>query len=86
MESLSPLKVTAIAESILKAMDREHPNVTVAEMMSAVMTVLRGLIAVMLEHGEGNDKHNRAEVIRCLELIESDVWKKGPTTLDSKVN
>ncbi len=76
--------VEAIAKSLVTAMEA-HTDSTIADLMSGVMTVLRGLVAVMME--QNPSEHNRAEVIRCLALIEQDVWAVPNMTLhNNKVN
>jgi hypothetical protein len=69
-------EVAELTDSLLRHVARAHPDVSIADLMSAVFTILRSLISVTLEHQ--NDDHNRAEVVKCLGTLEADVWAKTP--------
>jgi hypothetical protein len=69
-------QVHNISQSVLRHIAAEHPEVSVSDLLSAMFTITRGLIAVIL--GTTNDEHNRAELVKCVGLLEADIWAKTP--------
>lgn len=70
--------VHKLATELLMTTAASYPDITPAEMLSAVLTVARGLITVVMDHG--NTPHNRAEILRVLGELEGDVWERAPKT------
>jgi len=73
---MSGERIQLIVEKLLKQISAEFPDISIAELLSAVFTMAKSLIIVTLE--SQNDEHNRAEILRCLASVEQEVWLKTP--------
>ena len=69
---LSSVKVEQIARRLLKFIGEEFPEISVSELLSALFTLNKNLVQVVLE--TRNDEHNRSELLRCIQSIQEEVW------------
>ncbi len=79
---VTPSRVDYLLTQLTRIIGEEFPDITVAELLSVSFTMTRGLVRAVLD--SQNDEHNRAELLRCLQDIQQDVWLREPT--NGKVN
>ena len=80
--AISPDRIEQMSRSVIASLGRDFPTCTAAELLSTVFTVMRGLVAVVLEDPT-NKAHNQAEILKCLGILETDVWAQSrPSKLD----